>query len=374
MKLLTLQEPISFGIKRSSGEYRLNFQAYQPYVLSNAHFRQIYDNVQKFLFKVTDYTNRVPAFHVHAMKPGDRVLYFNGSGGFGDQIMAWPCAKILHKMGFEVHIACEPGLEMCWWNFPWVKSIVTMPIPQGQLEMWKNMILMDSVVNFDEHPDQRHPVDAELIRFGIDPDSIDPALKKVAPVFTQSEMDKASAIIGDVRKFAIYQLAATSPTRSLLPEMSVSILQSLAERFKDTVWIAIYDCFSEENSVKLAKELTAPNIRVMTFPELRILWATAARASLSVSPDSMMLHVAGCLNVPSIGFWGLMRPKNRAAYYKNHLPIWHQNACQFSPCFATMHDFPKYCPPLPETEVRKQCAVLGAITPEEVCQAASRFL
>jgi ADP-heptose:LPS heptosyltransferase len=372
MKLVTLQEPISFAIKRSSGEYRLNLQAYQPYVLSNAHFRNIFPNIEKMLFKVSDYGNRLPAFHVHALKPGDKVLYFDGSGGFGDQIMAWPCAKILHRMGFEVHVATEPGLELCWWNFPWVKSIITLPIGQGQLEMWKNMILMDSVVNFDEHQDQRHPVDNQLIRFGIDPDSIDPEMKKVAPVFTQGEVDKAKAIIGDVKKFAIYQLAATSPTRTLQPVQSVGILQALAERFKDTTFVAIYDCFIDENLVKMAKGLTAPNIKVMTFPELRVLWATAASAAVCIGPDSMMLHVAGSMNIPSIGFWGLMRPKNRIGYYKNHIPIWHQNKCQFSPCFVTMHSFPAYCPPLPEP--RTQCAVLGAIDPEEVCQAAAKFL
>jgi hypothetical protein len=372
MKLVTLQEPISFGIKRSSGEYRLNFQAYQPYVLSNAHFRNIYDNVQKFLFKVSDYGNRVAPFHVHAAKPGEKVLYFNGSGGFGDQIMAWPAAKILYKLGFEVHIACEPGLEMCWWNFPWVKSIVQMPLSQGQIEMWKHKVLMDSVVNFDEHADQRHPVDTELIRFGVDPDTVDPTLKRVAPIFTQSEMDKAKQVIGGIKKFAIYQLAATSPTRTLQPEQSIAVLQALCDRFKDTTWVAIYDCFVDENLVKMAQSLSAPNLRVTTFPELRVLWATAAHANLCVGPDSMMVHVAGSLGVPCVGFWGIMRPQNRVGYYDNHVPIWHQNKCQFSPCFATMHDFPKYCPPLPEP--RKTCAVLGAIDPEEVCHAAGKFL
>lgn len=372
MKLVSLTEPISFGIKRSSGEYRLNFQAYSPYVLSNAHFRNIYPNVEKLLFKVSDYANRIPAFHVHALKPGDRVLYFDGSGGFGDQIMAWPCAKLLHRMGFEVHIACEPGLEMCWWNFPWVKSIITLPIAQGQLEMWKHMILMDSVVNFDEHPDQRHPVDSQLIRFGLDPDSIDPELKKVAPNFTQGEIDKADKVIGGIKKFAIYQLAATSPTRTLQPTLSIAILQALASRFTDTTWVAIYDCFTNEEHVKMVKELQMSNVIPMTFEELRVLWAVAARAAVCVGPDSMMLHVAGSLNVPSIGFWGIMRPKNRVGYYKNHVAIWHQNICQFSPCMVTMHDFPRHCPPLPEP--RKQCAVLGAIDPQEVVKAAERFL
>jgi len=372
MKLITLQEPISFGIKRSTGEFRLNFQAYTPYVLSNAHFKNIYENVQKILFKATHYDYRLPAFHVNAMRKGDRILYFNGSGGYGDQILAWPCVKILAQMGFEVHVAVEPGLECCWWNFPWVKSLVTMPLPQAQFEMWKNKIMMDAVVNFDEHPDQLHPIDTELKRFGIDPDSVPADLKRVAPIFTQGELDKASSLIGTVKKFAIYQLSATSPTRTLQPDLSVSILSELARRFPDTTWIAIYDCFVNEDLIKLASNTGLANVRTMTFEELRVLWATVARARLCIGPDSMLLHVAGSMNIPSIGFWGLMNPFNRSGYYKNHVAIWHKNSCQFSPCFVTMHDFPNYCPPLPEP--RKTCAVLGAITPEEVCQAAEKFL
>jgi hypothetical protein len=372
MKLVTLTEPIAFGVKRSSGEYRIAFQANTPYVLSNAHFRNIYPNVEKLLFKVSDYNNRIPAFHAHAMKKNDRVLYFNGSGGFGDQITTWPVAHILHKMGWEVHVACEPGLEMCWWHFPWVKSIATMPIPQGQLEMWKSMVLMDAVVNFDEHPDQRHPVDAQLIRLGIDPDSIDPSLKKMAPVFTAGEMKKADDVISGVKKFAIYQLSSTSPTRSLSTDRSIAVLQALVEQFKDTTWVAIHDCFVDEELVNAARSITVPNLKVIEFPDIRVLWAVAARSSLCVGPDSLMIHVAGSLDVPSVGFWGPMRPKNRTAYYKHHVPIYHQNACQFSPCFISTHEFPNYCPPLPEP--RKTCAVLGAIDPQEVCKAAGKFL
>jgi hypothetical protein len=253
MKLISLQEPIAFGIKRSTGEYRLAFQALTPYVLSNAHFRNIHSNVEKILFKVTNYDNRIPAFHVNALRKGDKIIFFNGSGGFGDQIMTWPVVRLLSKMGFEMHVACEPGLEMCWWHFPWVKSIVSMPIAQGQLEMWKNMVLLDTVVNFDEHPDQRHPVDAQLLRCGIDPDSIDPSLKKVAPVFTDGEMAKSNDVIGGIQKFAIYQLASTSPTRSLRPELSVAIFHLLAERFKNVTWVGIHDCFTDEKLVSSAK-------------------------------------------------------------------------------------------------------------------------
>lgn len=371
MQLVTFLEPVSITVQRSTGQFNVHFQAHTPYVLSNAHFQNLFKEIRKTIFKVTNYDWRIPNFHAGAVKKGEPVLYFNGSGGFGDQVLSWPVAHILHKLGYEVHILSELGLEQCWWHFPWVKSIVGSPISQGQLEMWKNLAFMEAVVNFDEHPDQLHPVDTQLRKFGLDPSTIDPALKVISPVFTNGERQKAEGLRNGVKRLGIYQLSSTSPIRSLGQDQSISILSALASEFPDTGWIAIYDLFVAKELVEKAKALTQKNIKVVSFESLRILWATIAMADICVGPDSMIVHVAGSMGTPTVGLWGSMPPSSRVRYYKNHVPIWHQNTCQFSPCFVSTHVFPDYCPPLPEP--RTQCAVMGAISWEEVCQAVRKL-
>jgi hypothetical protein len=43
----------------------------------------------------------------------NRVLLYNGSGGYGDQILTWPVARLLNGLGFKVHVLCDPGNELC---------------------------------------------------------------------------------------------------------------------------------------------------------------------------------------------------------------------------------------------------------------------
>lgn len=372
MQLVSFTEPVSITVRRSTGSFNVHFQAHQPYVISNSHFKNLYDGVKHLIHRVSTYDCRMENFNVNAASKGEKVLYFNGSGGFGDQIMSWPVAHILHKLGMEVHILTELGLELCWWHFPWVKAIVPSPISQGQMEMWRHKAFMEAVVNFDEHPDQLHPVDTQLRKFGIDPETIDPALKVIKPVFTPGEQQQAMTMRNGVTKLGIYQLSSTSPTRSMSQEASLLTLTALADQFKDVAWIAIYDLFVSEELVKKAIALNLPNVRVMTFESLRALWAVVAVADVCVGPDSMLVHIAGSLGTPCVGFWGPMAPKSRVKYYKNHVPIWNSNACQFSPCFISTHVFPSYCPPTPET--RTSCAVIGSIQRDDVCNAVSRIL
>jgi hypothetical protein len=363
---------MTISVQRSTGQQVVNFQANTPYVISNANFKNLYQDVKKNIFKVTVYDWRMPNFNIAAVRKGEPILYFNGSGGFGDQITSWPVANILHRLGFEVHVMAELGLESCWWHFPWVKSIVPSPISQGQLEMWKNMAFMEAVVNFDEHPDQLHPVDVQLKKFGIDPTTIDPALKCVTPVFTPGELQQAERVRGGVSKLGIYQLASTSPIRSLGIDQSISTLSALATRFPDVAWIAIYDTFVSTELVEKAKALGHRNVRILSFESLRVLWATIAVADVCVGPDSLVVHVAGTMGTPMVGMWGSLPPSSRVKYYKNHVPIWHQNACQFSPCFISTHAFPPYCPPT--QEARTTCAVIGAISLDEVGDAVEKII
>lgn len=372
MKLITLQEPTSFQINRSTGTFKVNFQANLPYLVSNANFASLYEGMKSVLYKVSLYDTRVENFNVNASRKSAPVLYFNGSGGFGDQVMSWPVAHILHKLGYQVHVMTELGLETCWWNFPWIRSVVSTPIAQGQVELYEHKAWLDSVVNFDEHDDQGHPIDVQLKKFGIDPDTVGPEHKVLPPIFSPGELAKADDVAKGIAKLGIYQLAPTSPTRAVGVDQTIMLLSELARRFTDVTWIALHDEFSDSDMVDRARSIVLPNVRLAKFVELRVLWAVIRKAAICVGPDSMVAHVAGSMAVPCVGLWGPINPANRIRYYKNHIPIWHATACQFAPCFVSTHEFPKFCPPTPGP--RKICTVLGKISPDEVGDAVAKLL
>ncbi len=412
MNLVTFAEPVTINFKKSAGIANLQFEAGREYVMPLAQFNRIMGEqaVAQRAWKVSRIETRITNFNVNARKQGtQRLLLYNGSGGYGDQIMTWPFAKILCSMGFEIHILTDPGNQTCWFNFPWIKSIQQLPMQYEHFKMYDYHLVFEAVVNTDEHPFQEHPLDAMCRKVGIDPNSVDPNLKIVRPNYTYLEMQSMAPYQG--KKIAMYQLASANQIRCLPPNDSAFILFKLAEAYPDVHWLALFDEFIPETykaactcqkckgtgKIEVIKEEPAAegeppnpptphneicmkcqgsgtlrsNIQLYNAPELRQLWALATRAGVIVSPDSMMVHVAGSMDVPCVGLWGLTNPENRVKYYKNHLPIYKRELCPFSPCYHYGGTFPKYCPTRPNRNV---CECLGGVAAPDVLEAVKQFM
>ena len=423
MNLVTFAEHVAISMEKSAGSSQLVFEAGRDYVIAQSHFNRLIsdEGIRQRLFKWSRIENRIPNFVASAKKPGSqKLLIYNGSGGYGDQIMTWPLAAIMKAYGYDVHVLVDPGNTSCWWNFPWIKGVYNVPMQYEQFKMFDYWAIFETVVNAEEHQDQIHPLDQMLLKLGVNPDSIDPKLKVIRPNFTFLETQAATAFQG--KRIGMYQLAAANPVRSLPPNDSAYILSKIADAFPDIHWLALYDKFNPEPYSKavqcvkcggagkipstvataavpvmidagtktrdqlvkeVAKEIIAtktepvhelcpkckgsgtlrPNIQLHNAPILRELWALTANAAIVVGPDSMMVHVAGSLDIPCVGLWGPCNPANRVKYYRQHHPVWKKEICQFAPCFAYSGVFPRYCPPRPNRAV---CECLGAVSPQEV--------
>jgi ADP-heptose:LPS heptosyltransferase len=405
MNLITFGEPITVAFRKSAGGSTVTFEAGREYLLANSQIERLLkdENVQRKSYKISKADMRIPNFNVRAAKKGDRVLLYNGSGGYGDQIMTWPVAHLLAKFGFDVHILTDPGNNVCWWNFPWIKTLQTIPILWEQAKMFDHFCIFEAVINMDEHQDQGHPVDVMLNKIGIDPRTVTAEEKLVRPVFTYSETSSLQGFRATERKVGLYQLASANPVRCYPPSDSAFLIQKLAEAFPDTHWLCLYDEFvpkafaemlncreckgtglvpaaDKGADEKAAKNVQCPtcggtkyiakNIEPFCAPNLRELWALTEHVSVVVSPDSMMVHVAGAFGTPCVGMWGPVAPERRTCYYKGHHPIFHREFCPHCPCFVYSAAFPKYCPPRPST--RTTCDVLAGISPEEVIEMVKK--
>jgi len=189
VNLIRTVEPIAVQFLKSSGGQVITLEAGRDYVIADVQLSKLManENVKNRTYKVSRLDNRLVNFHVSARRAGtQRLLLYNGSGGYGDQIMTWPLASLLNSMGFEVHVLAEPGNHLCWWHFPFIKSINTIPIPWEQAKLYDHFLVFEHVVNMDEHQDQEHPLDVMLRKVGIDPASVDAQLKVIRPLFTGS--------------------------------------------------------------------------------------------------------------------------------------------------------------------------------------------
>jgi hypothetical protein len=401
MNLITFAEPITVAFRKSAGGSTVTFEAGREYLLANAQIERLLkdENVQRKSYKISKVEMRIPNFHVRATKKGERVLLYNGSGGYGDQIMTWPVARILASMGLDVHILADPGNNVCWWNFPWIKTVQTVPMLWEQAKMYDHFCPFEAVINLDEHQDQGHPVDVMLNKIGIDPTTISPRDKVVRPNFTYSELGALQGFLSTGKKIGLYQLSSANPVRCLPASDSAFLMLKIAEAFPDIHWLCLYDEFVPKNYPEMlncktcvgagtveAKDPKAPakkcpacegtkylakNIEPFCAPNLRELWALTEKVNIVVSPDSMMAHIAGVFGTPCVGLWGPVAPDRRVAYYTNHLPVFHAEFCPHSPCFVYSASFPKYCPARPTA--RTVCDVLAGISPEEVVEAIRKI-
>lgn len=370
MKLITLSEPFCITLRKSAGVDIARFEAGKPYILHSAQLarlRKDHEHFRNILYKFSDLESRIAPFHIAAYKPPAKILFYNGSGGYGDQIMTWPVVKILADQGFEMHLLTDPGNCLCWFNFPWIRSIRVLPVELSYLEFFDGCALFELVSNGDEHPDQLHTVDKLLTMLGIDYRCVPPEMKVCKPMFTTGEIKTARSIFAD-KKLAFYQLAATSKHRCFTPEMSALIFRHLANAFPQFYWVGLYDSFIPDDYKKAAESTKAENSVVYQSPDIRALWALMSRAELVVSPDSMSVHVAGSMGRRCVGLWGVTDPKNRVAYYKRHTPIHKKGACPFAPCHTYHTIWPSYCP---NGDQRQMCDVMSAITIDDIINACN---
>ena len=379
--ICTFVEPMTAEFKKSSGGLKVTFEAGRDYLLANTQLDRLMqdENFKSRVYKVSRVDSRLRSFNVGvAPSPSKResVLLFNGSGGFGDQIMTWPVAALLAQR-YDVHVLTDPGNNICWWNLPFVKAIHTLPIQWSLVQLFDHHAFFESVTNLDEHAGQRHPVDTMLYRLGFDPTVIPPAAKVAAPNFSFSEMASVGHW-GSKGKIGIYQLASANRVRCLTASDSVFHLIRLAEAYPDVHWLAVFDEFVPEEYPKTVtakiESLSLTNVQLARFANLRELWALTTAAAVVVGPDSMMVHVAGATGRPCVGLWGPVPPQHRVGYYRNHFPIYHPDCCPHAPCFAYTGTFPVYCPPTPGGLARTTCNCLSGISSEEVVATVGKAL
>jgi Glycosyltransferase family 9 (heptosyltransferase) len=345
VQIVTFGRDTRVNFRKSSAELWCSFKAGVDYVMSHHHWERMMQDpamapaIQKF----SVFEPRVRQFRVDPHGgAGQDVLFHCGCGGFGDQLMMWPVVRWLAEgAGYRVHVLTDfKGNEACWWHFPWITSLLSLPQPIDFFNGYDEVCLFEQVTNGDEHPGQRHPTDAALWRMGFDPRLLPSSAKRVEPHLTEAERALAKRFVAG-RRIAIYQPSATSPARTLPADVSKRVLEALARAFPEHHWLSLVDSFVPDGY----RDVPAlPNVEVICFPSLRHLFAVAELAEIGVGPDSLLAHVMGAWARPCVGLWGSTDPATRVRYYPNHAALQNRSACPYAPCRVCRLSLPPYCP------------------------------
>lgn len=374
MKLLQFHRGFELTIPHSTGEEVRKIEAGIEYVfgdnMADGPTGIMQSPMGRNVSHYSDLTALTRNFVEDEAMGGSDVLFWNGAGGLGDCLMGMPIVSYLHEMGCNVTVMCEAGHQSLWENSRVIQGMCSPPIPRAQWDLFHHHCVFDAVTNQCESRIQAHPLDVMAHRIGLNIDSL--PLKHGVVRLHPSEMvacGERNSLFGHI---GIFALASSEMLRRQTPYEAARTLQRLAIDHPQITWIAIHDHRNPIQYVELAQSIQLANVVVRKYDTLRQLVADVGHAQVCVSPDSMLVHLAGCMGTPFVALFSNIEPSTRLKYYTNYKVIWHHEACPAAPCFSHRSGWPEMCPGSPLK--REACECIARTTPGEVSAAVKELL
>jgi len=287
-------------------------------------------------------------------------------GAYGDSIILTPFLRELKKRGYHVIVeTSERGLEV-FENNPNIDSKIyyktgRVPIEklQDYFDKTKAEINADKYVNFTQsievaialHPSREDYNLTKEQRFiccnknyyeftfrwaemqGVNlgtPDNYLPEL-----FFTKKEIKRAKKCINR-DKFNILVGLVGSGHNKLYPWFN-DVIHEIYGILPDVNFITVGD----RNAVEIETSIYAPITKLSGKIPMRQSMALTGLVDLVISPDTGLLHAAGCYDTPKIGLLGHTTRENITKHFKNDYSI--EADCECAPCFRIIYNLDQ-CP------------------------------
>jgi ADP-heptose:LPS heptosyltransferase len=308
---------------------------------------------------------------------GKRLIAVRGDG-IGDQLVVSGILAMLKRRYPTSRIAfpVDPRLWEAWGkgepDAPW-RGLFDIVPPAMHLEtMWLaadyHLLFVDMVESCRE-PDQPGIWEAHCLAAGIGLRA-EAEMRPVSIATAKARNAVARwlhmAGIDPARKLVVWQLAASSPVRSMGPVPTRAALAALVAALPDCAVVAT--CAPWETATYQAA--LPPGVALCDSPRFYPKVGLVERAALLVAPDSSLGHVAAGLArpTPTVSLWCSFRPEDRVSHYPNHRPI--EGQCPYGRGPCRRHEATSPARGCPETDCGDTCAGLDGIGPERIVEAA----
>ena len=287
-------------------------------------------------------------------------------GAYGDSLIITPFLRELKRRGYHVIVeTSERGVEVLQ-NNPNVDTVLyyktdSVPIEklQDYFDKTKERIAPEKYVNFTQsievaialHPDKDDYYMTKEQRFmccnknyyeftfrwakmqGVDlgePTSWLPEL-----FFTKKEIKQAKKhVLRD--KFNVLVGLIGSGHSKLYPWFN-DVIHETYKLIPDVNFITVGD----RNAAEVETSLYVPVTKLSGLIPMRQSMALTGLVDLVISPDTGLLHAAGCYNTPKIGLLGHTNIENITKHFKNDYSI--EAECECAPCFRIIYNLDQ-CP------------------------------
>ena len=312
------------------------------------------------------------------------LLAWRGAG-IGDQLIVAGCLeqiKRLHRP-CRLGLMCDPNVARALYggaeNLPF--EVVTEPVQLQEWETWNYHWIVEGYCDGNHEPDQPDVWQGHLQAIGMD-FMVTGRARRVCVPESRRWTERAEAFLqvmrgppeggttnltGTVRHpFILWQLAASTPMRSLPPGLAAECLRQLVAACPESVIVL---AGTEHEFEVYAEACDVAGIAGTTRGlKLQEVFALVRLASVVVAPDSCLGHVAARYETPCVSYWCPFAASSRAATYGSHVTIEMKTDC--SPCWAHEYgpvNLQRGCP-LSETDATasRYCKGLAAIRPETI--------
>jgi ADP-heptose:LPS heptosyltransferase len=281
-------------------------------------------------------------------------------GAYGDMIILTPVIKRLKEQGYYVVLNTNKRGKEIFENNPNVDEYIlhdeSMHIDDlpAHWEKLKEEVKPDLFLNFSESLECNvvlHPVQPEynytkkerraLCDFnyydktaqwaGLDDYQRLPEL-----FFDSSELEEARKHLVPGSFNILWQLSG-SGAQKVYPWADFVMCEVL-KNYDNVVFLT-----TGEEKCQLLESITDPKIINLSgrIP-IRIALALTALVDLVISPDTGVLHAAGCYETPKIGLLGHTTRINITKHFKNDYSL--EAECDCAPCFRLIYDANIQCP------------------------------
>ena len=285
-------------------------------------------------------------------------------GAFGDNLMITPVIRKLKELGYRVVVNTNKrGIDTFLHN-PYIDEYIKhdeeMPVdqlPKHWEELKKTCTGEDKFINFSEsiechvalHPIQpaynytkpervaicnRNYYDVTAEWAGLTGLL---GLKRIPELyFTAEEISEAQKYIRADRINILWQLSG-SGKQKVYPWTDYVIGEALKE-FSNLHFITTGD-----EKCQLLESIEDPDITNLSGRvPVRIAMALTGLVDLVISPDTGILHAAGCYPTPKIGLLGHTTKENITKYFINDYSL--EAICPCAPCMRLIYDYDIQCP------------------------------
>lgn len=285
------------------------------------------------------------------------------NGGYGDLLMATPAIREFRRMSptTPIAVSCPPKTHCVFNNLPYAPKLLGYPLASGEANRYETVV---STEHLQECADERArtipaiDIKAELLHASLD----SPEKRRVEYIVSADEAQWALSTYPrtQARRIGI-QLQASAPGRTYHPDLMSQVMRSLY----DAGWeIFILGSPADTNGVP---EKYRHKVRDLPADKLsfRQSAAVAKTCDVLLCPDSSFIHIAGALNIPAVGLFGVVDWKLRTADYPTVRVLQGREGCDLAPCSHHPKGH-RIWPDGAPCEKAGHCVALNSIKPERV--------